>query len=54
MLDSPEGSRNTFKARKNISLYFKRGHLMMYEYQAHPETFDLKISDGRLGMYMSD
>ena len=30
VFDSPKGSSNTFKTRKNISLYFKRRHLIIY------------------------
>ena len=30
--DSPKGSSNTVKTRKNISLYFKRRHLIIYNY----------------------
>ena len=30
--DSPEGSSNTFKTHKNISLYFKRRYLIIYNY----------------------
>ena len=33
VFDSPKGSSNTFKTRKNISLYFKRRHLIIYNYQ---------------------
>ena len=32
VFDSPKGSSNTFKTRKNISLYFKRRHLIIYIY----------------------
>ena len=32
VFDSPKGSSNTFKTRKNISLYFKRRHLIIYKY----------------------
>ena len=31
VFDSPKGSSNTFKTRKNISLYFKRRHLIIYK-----------------------
>ena len=30
--DSPKGSSNTSKTRKNISLYFKKRHLIIYKY----------------------
>ena len=33
VFDSPKGSSNTFKTHKNISLYFKRRHLIIYKYQ---------------------
>ena len=32
---TPKGSSNTFKTRKNISLYFKTRHLIIYKYQEH-------------------
>ena len=32
VFDSPKGSSDTFKAHKNISLYFKRRHLIIYTY----------------------
>ena len=32
VFDSPEGSSNTFKTHKNISLYFKRRYLIIYNY----------------------
>ena len=32
VFDSPKGSSNTFKTHKNISLYFKRRHLIIYNY----------------------
>ena len=44
VFDSPKGSSNTFKTRKNISLYFKRRHLIIYKYQ-HEES-----SGGKLKM----
>ena len=31
VFDSPKGSSNTVKTRKNISLYFKRRHLIIYK-----------------------
>ena len=30
VFDSPKGSSNTFKTHKNISLYFKRRYLIIY------------------------
>ena len=30
VFDSPKGSSNTFKTRQNISLYFKRRYLIIY------------------------
>ena len=33
VFDSPKGSSNTFKTHKNISLYFKRRYLIIYNYQ---------------------
>ena len=33
VFDSPEGSSDTFKTHKNISLYFKRRYLIIYNYQ---------------------
>ena len=42
---SPKGSSNTFKAHKNISLYFKRKYLIIYNYcmmtEIQNEFFDL-------------
>ena len=32
VFDSPEGSSDTFKTHKNISLYFKRRYLIIYNY----------------------
>ena len=32
VFDSPKGSSNTFKTHKNISLYFKRRYLIIYNY----------------------
>ena len=32
VFDSPKGSSNTFKTRKNISLCFKRRELIIYNY----------------------
>ena len=32
IFDSPKGSSNTFKTHKNISLYFKRRYLIIYNY----------------------
>ena len=32
VFDSPKGSSNTVKTRKNISLYFRRRHLIIYNY----------------------
>ena len=32
VFDSPEGSSNTLKAGKNISLYFKRMHPLIHDY----------------------
>ena len=32
VFDSPEGSSDTFKTPKNMSLYFKRRHLIIYKY----------------------
>ena len=32
VFDSPEGSSSTFKTHKNISLYFKRNYLIIYNY----------------------
>ena len=32
VLDSPKGSSNTFKTHKNISPYFKRRYLIIYNY----------------------
>ena len=34
VFDSPKGSSNTFKTHKNISLYFKRRYLIIYNYFA--------------------
>ena len=33
VFDTPEGSSNTFKTHKNISLYFKRRYLIIYNYR---------------------
>ena len=35
VFDSAKGSSDTFKAHKNISLYFKRKHLIIYKYADH-------------------
>ena len=32
VFDSPKGSSDTFKTHKNISLYFKRRYLIIYNY----------------------
>ena len=32
VFDSPKGSSNGFKTHKNISLYFKRRYLIIYNY----------------------
>ena len=32
VFDSPKGSSNTFKTHKNVSLYFKRRYLIIYNY----------------------
>ena len=45
VFDSPEGSSNTFKTHKNISLYFKRRYIIIYNYciliEIRDEFFDL-------------
>ena len=33
VFDSPKGSSNIFNTHKNISLYFQRRHLIIYNYQ---------------------
>ena len=33
VFDSPKGSSDTFKTHKNISLYFKRRYLIIYNYR---------------------
>ena len=35
VFDSPKGSSNTFKTHKNISLYFKRRYLIIYNYYSN-------------------
>ena len=49
VFDSPKGSSNTVKTRKNISLYFKRRHLIIYNYcrnkHKYAERFKEFISD---------
>ena len=35
----PEGSSNTFKTRKNVSLYFKRRHLIIDQYYIENKRF---------------
>ena len=52
VFDSPKGSSNTFKTHKNISLYFKRRHLIIYKYLSKlfsmfkPEnSFNFETSD---------
>ena len=42
VFDSPEGSSNTFKTHKNISLYFKRRYLIRYNYIYHTTIYHWK------------
>ena len=45
VFDSPKGSSNTVKTRKNISLYFKRRHLIIYNYLSYPFcNFTVKVT----------
>ena len=45
VFDSPKGSSNTFKTQKNISLYFKRRYLIIYNYDIGYEskTNDIEV-----------
>ena len=47
VFDSPKGSSNTFKTHKNISLYFKRRYLIIYNYLTVITTNFSALTAGR-------
>ena len=44
VFDSPKGSSNTFKTQKNVSLYFKRRYLIIYNYFFHSQPLDMHVA----------
>ena len=65
VFDSPKGSSDTVKTRKNISLYFKRRHLIIYKYfgfyqTIHPNQFvgddvhqNVPVTNGQLESWLN-
>ena len=52
VFDSPKGSSNTFKTHKNISLYFKRRYLIIYNYFYFSAYFELeRTSESRVSSH---
>ena len=44
--DSPKGSSNAFKTRKDISLYFKRRYLIIYKYCICSRQLEVEATAG--------
>ena len=53
VFDSPKGSSNTFKTHKNISLYFKRRHLIIYNYEVNNKCEDNEKKFCQAGSYLN-
>ena len=45
VFDSPKGLSNTFKTHKNISLYFKRRYLIIYNYHVLNHVSSVNFTD---------